>query len=262
MKQMKTQTYAMQAMLNLFGFGLELDSILGRMTTAASVIHAALLPHVGSLPRDGRGTQTVNDDLVLMAGRTSTFGGNTDYGDMFEGQGYMPICDPDGSGRLPATMSPARYYSLLNDEQRRFFRPEMATATSWPVVELKRKNEDGSVTLDSAGKPVTYWKAVGTSWFLAAEEEDYGAVRLRGELHELAKAGRAIYITFVSRTDPSREVRLRISDWGPAERLNDAKWRFDFDMSPHAYRTLGLSGTRGKDGFYQDHVWIKKIEVL
>jgi hypothetical protein len=43
--------------------------------------------------------------------------------------------------------------------------------------------------------------------------------------------------------------------------MDGTKWRYDFDLYPFAYRQLGLSGPRGKDGYYQDHIWISQIEV-
>jgi hypothetical protein len=257
----KNQIYSMQSVSNLFGFGLILDGILGPMSTAAQLLQASLLPHVASLPQDRRGTKAAEDDLVLMGGRASTFGGETDYGDMFEGHAYMPIADPDGGGPKPAFLSPAEYYSRLTPAQKRWIRPEMATYTTWPTKRLPLKDAEGNPMLTRSGAPMTYLKTVGVSWFMAAEDEPGAAARLRGPLHEAAKAGREVWIEFTSRADRSKRLWCRVVDWGPTERMDGTKWRYDFDLYPFAYRQLGLSGTRGKHGYYQDHIWISQIEV-
>lgn len=227
---------ALQSVLNQWGVGLAEDGRPGPDTThAAQIVAAAIRPGVAScLPRNG--------DRDLCGGRASYYGGPDDSGDYYEGQGNMPCVDPDGGGPKLATMTPAEYWARPDVKQfRMYLDPDMAEAKAWPV---------------KAGRPV------GVSYYLDPYTK-YCALRLYGPLKARAQAGIPVYARIVNPNAKDEagnylEVVCRVLDWGPAERLDGKKWRYDVDLSKGAYDALKLS--EGWSGVrYRDHV---RWEVL
>lgn len=233
------QVIALQMALNHFGYGLKVDGDPGSMTRDAWLWSwQNHMLAAGQWPRDQKGDKDPTNDCELHAGRASWYGGPNDPGDYYEGQAYLPIADPDGGGPAPAIYTPQQYYHLPQVQQfRQYLNPAMAVATTWPM-----RN----------GRPV------GVSFYLL-ESAHLLALRLRGELHRRAKAGEPIYAQVASRRDRRNWKVARVLDYGPAERLNDKKWRYDVDLSRGLYQDLGLNGQRGPDGFYNDHVWIRLL---
>lgn len=231
------QVIALQLAINPFGYGLMIDGKPGPMTMdALAWLWQNRLLAGNQLPLDQRGDTDPTNDHELHAGRASWYGGPNDPGDYYEGQAYLPIADPDGGGPLPAIYTPKQYYYLpALDQFRQYLNPAMSVATTWP----KRNG-----------------RHVGVSFFLL-DHAHLMAIRLRGELHRLAKAGVPIYAQVATRRDRSKYIICRVLDWGPSERLNGKKWRYDVDLSKGAYADLNLNGQRGKDGFYNDHVWYR-----
>lgn len=233
------QVIALQMAINHFGYGLAIDGKPGPMTKDAWLwsFQNHLLAG-GQLPLDQKGDKDPTNDCELHAGRASWYGGPNDPGDYYEGQAYLPIADPDGGGPLPAIFTPRQYYNLPSVQQfRKYLNPAMGLTDTWP----KRNG-----------------RHVGVSFFLL-DSAHLLALRLRGELHRRAKAGEPIYAQVADRRDRRNFRVARVLDWGPAERLNDKKWRYDVDLSKGLYQDLGLNTKRGSDGFFNDHVWIRVL---
>ena len=173
-------------------------------------------------------------------GQASTFGGPTDWCDLYEGQAFFPLADPDGSGPKPAMYTPKRYYNeIVQPWQRDMLNPVMGTLDKWPVLR---------------------GKAVGVSYFLRADEVPGFAVRLQGDLLRRARAGEVIMLRVYNPAILIDGKVLYIDgpviDWGPirlwSQRLWESAgkpagvtpgvtpWRFKIDMLPFAYRQLGL----------------------
>ena len=152
-------------------------------------------------------------------GQISTYGGPIDYGDLYEGQSFFPIADPDGSGPKPAMYTPKDYYDrIVPAGLRGYLSGSMGVLNVWPRIK---------------------GKAVGVSFFLKTDEPGeyyygmpvyYAAARLSGDL------------------------LVRVIDWGPTAKwtkalaasvgkpeLEGKPWRFKLDIAPGAYRVLGLT---------------------
>ena len=181
-------------------------------------------------------------------GQASTYGGPTDYGDLYEGQSFFPIADPDGSGPKPAMYTPKRYYNeICKPWQRELLNPVMGTLDRWPILR---------------------GKAVGVSYFLRADEVPGFAVRLSGDALRRARAGEVIMLRVYNPAIVINGEVLHIDgpviDWGPIRLWSQSlwesagkpagvvpgvtPWRFKIDMLPFAYRSLQL-----KTG--ADRVW-------
>jgi len=171
-------------------------------------------------------------------GRASTYGGPDDYGDLYEGQSFFPIADPDGSGPRPAMYTPARYYNeIVPIPVQAYLRSEMATAERWPVLR---------------------GRVVGVSYYLDPSTY-YAAARISGDLRTRALSPQGLHLRVynpaILEGGRVREVTARVIDWGPTatwtQRLWEAAgkpagvkvgdpWRFAIDLSPGAYAALGL----------------------
>jgi len=179
-------------------------------------------------------------------GQVSTYGGPTDYGDLYEGQAFFPIADPDGSGPKPAMYTPRDYYErIVPDSLRGYLNPIMGTLDTWPKLK---------------------GKSVGVSYFLRADEPGeylndepvyYCAARVSGDLLRRARAGEPIYLLLynpaIVENGKVRSVLLRVIDWGPTAKWTKAlaeaagrpemegkPWRFKLDIAPGAYRAAGF----------------------
>ena len=180
-------------------------------------------------------------------GQASTYGGPTDWGDLYEGQSFFPIADPDGSGPKPAMYTPKDYYGrIVPDSLRGYLDPIMGTLDRWNTLK---------------------GKAVGVSYYLRPDEPGetlngepvyYAAARLSGELLARARAGEAVYLRVYNPAIVEggivRSVLVRVIDWGPTAKWTKAlaasvgkpemegkPWRFKIDLAPGAYRVLGLT---------------------
>jgi|GEM_PF-2747948 len=232
---MSNFVFALQEFLNAqFGAGLVQDGLFGtRSRAAASVLVSTL-------------EQENWDQIPIKGGQASMFGGPADLGDLYEGQSFFPIVDPDGSGPRKAFMPPDEYYRSLDPELQKLLRPEMAQAKSWTVKGLGE---------------------VGVSYWLDTKEM-YGAAQLAGEALKLAKAGVPIYFEVINlaiiENGKPRSVVIRICDWGPTKVYTKAlvemikrrnpdtaikvgdPWPYKIDLSPGAYDALGLTSKRNR----------------
>lgn len=218
---MITAYLLLQQAASAFGIPVLMDDIPGPLTDHCARIIAANIVHRKALPQ----TSETGVRLPLFGGRASHYGGPNDPGDYYEGQAYLPIADPDGSGPKPATMTPAEYYAMPAVANLRcFLRPEMATTTTWSVK--------------GVGK-------VGVSWFLN-EDAPYCAARLYGDLAKRARTMEGLFLRVTNTAVKADGVYLsevcRVIDWGPAEIYNGGPWRFKIDLSPGVYRRLRLRG--------------------
>ena len=233
----------LQQFLNTnMGSGLATDGISGPRTATATSAMASLV--------------RVVDQIQIRWGRASTYGGPEDWGDLYEGQAFFPIADPDGSGPKAAIYTPAKYYhEICPDALRGYLNPKMGELQTWP----KLKN-----------------KAVGVSYFLNPDQPGeildgrpvyYAAARLSGDLLRRARAGEAVYLEVfnpaIVENGVVRSVLFRVLDWGPTATWTAAlikaagnpagikagdPWRFAIDLAPGGYLELGL-------GWNKDKVW-------
>ena len=181
-------------------------------------------------------------------GQISTYGGPIDYGDLYEGQSFFPIADPDGSGPKPAMYTPKDYYDrIVPAGLRGYLNGSMGVLNVWPRIK---------------------GKAVGVSFFLKTDEPGehingepvyYAAARLSGDLLVRARKGESIYLRVynpaIVEGGKVRSVLVRVIDWGPTAKWTRAlaasvghpeyegkPWRFKLDIAEGAYRVLELTG--------------------
>lgn len=155
--------------------------------------------------------------------RGTTFGGEKDLYDL----AYAP-------GRfyaLRAGETPAQYYRRIPAWMRTYFRPEMADATEFPLIEAYLYRAG-----DVKNKVKKYIRA-GLSYWLNAEKVIYFAWHEANQsLRRAALEGRAwLRVT----NDLGVVLEGRVIDHGPSGGLNDL-----VDMSPAAHRILSCDGKR------------------
>lgn len=189
-------------------------------------------------------------------GQVSTYGGPTDWGDLYEGQSFFPIADPDGSGPKPAMYTPRDYYSrIVPDTLRGYLNPEMGTLDAWPKLKGKAVGVSYFLNPDEPGEVMTDYPTGEYS-----EPVYYCAARLSGELLAKARRGEPVYLRLynpaIVEGGVVRSVLLRVIDWGPIRLWSQAlceaagkpagivpgvtPWRFKLDIAPGAYRAVGF----------------------
>ena len=186
-------------------------------------------------------------------GQVSTYGGPTDYGDLYEGQSFFPVADPDGSGPKAALYTPRDYYDrIVPDSLRGYLNGSMGVLNVWPRLKGKAVGVSFFLKTDvpgeylNGGEPVYY------------EPVYYAAARLSGDLLVRARKGEPIYLRVynpaIVEGGKVRSVLVRVIDWGPTAKwtkalaasvgkpeLEGKPWRFKLDIAPGAYRVLGLT---------------------